>query len=1204
MTVHSVFGAGAPLGTFALYNDAGDVINMGSIFYVGTGQTGWTCNGAKLWVPSGVTLPATVTLEARYDVQDTTNNLDTAALRSVTVPTVTGPAWVEASWTPFTIAAGVRVLISYTFPSAIGSYLYATAADGNFISAADSSPLFMSENVDVNHRSYYKIGAAAPQVTLGGNFYGVDIVTDDGLTPAPIAAYGFNETSGVIAADSSGNHHDLTLNSTSNFDVSREGNGLHQLGGGSTYKITNATSWFEPAHRTMMFWGRLGSIGTPASSQTVYQTNGAAATVFGISLSDGVNASMTARINGTPVMLTAPQQAIGDWHHYALTYDGQTVCMYIDATLVASQAAGGTIDTSDGNLYFYGEDYQQQVIDDVRLFDAAVPPADIATYMNTVIAAPDVTPPTVPANVAATVVYQQVTLNWDASTDNTAVQNYVVYRSIISGFTPVAGDQVGGPSTTSYTESVAVGTYYYRVSARDEAGNESAAAAEVQVIATMNPNSDYYYPSGLGWTPGATYTDSNTSGQTLGTLVGVSSPVRIKGIRFYAPATASNCQIALYEDKIQKVTKSNVSLVVGWNELLFDTPYVAIPGSEYAGCIYLPPNTQIYSAQPNEFTVTRTNVGPIYSQSDASGRYDTGAIYPNNGSSAWYGIDIIGDSQSGPLDTGFGTDIVSENAKAGSNTSEWSITGAGDSTNLGFAREFSVNIGETVNFSCHGDGTVLDIYRIGYYGGLGWRKVITLTNTATQQPDPVVIPSSNGGITCTGWSTTASWTVPTDAMSGLFVGVYRNAAQNNASYIPFCVRDDAKPVDIIVKLSDTTWALSYNYYGTPSSPYTGKSVYGSGGPLGDITTRAHAATYHRPIITREGIPQTYWLDCEAPFIRYVESNGLNVKYVASKDVDTGLSVLANSKIVVSSGHDEYWSEGMRDTFAAYRDSGRHVLFMSGNEVFWRTRFSADHDTMWVYKDTMDGPGSHVGGTPLDPVSWTGTWKDTRWAGRQPENTITGTDFHMNGVNDKIATFLHTDAYATHPMWRNTSLTTTDFTVAGLIGFEADEILPTQPTASTAILANSLINIDGSRADDNGQSYNGSGNLNWGVVSQRYASGAVVVGFGTCQWSWGLDEVHDRGGNVATTPIQQATLNLLADLGAQVPMSRPNLTIPTPVPSLDVYGVIPAADGRSGKVKVWDGSAWQAHPVNVWDGTSWTTHKIAGQTGSQFVVGKD
>ena len=46
-----------------------------------------------------------------------------------------------------------------------------------------------------------------------------------------------------------------------------------------------------------------------------------------------------------------------------------------------------------------------------------------------------------------------------------------------------------------------------------------------------------------------------------------------------------------------------------------------------------------------------------------------------------------------------------------------------------------------------------------------------------------------------------------------------------------------------------------------------------------------------------------------------------------------------------------------------------------------------------------------------------------------------------------------------------------------------------------------------------------------------AAGALVFDAGTVQWSWGLNSNHD-GDQVATgTAMQQATVNLLADMGA-------------------------------------------------------------------------
>src|SRR5207244_12331722 len=58
-----------------------------------------------------------------------------------------------------------------------------------------------------------------------------------------------------------------------------------------------------------------------------------------------------------------------------------------------------------------------------------------------------------------------------------------------------------------------------------------------------------------------------------------------------------------------------------------------------------------------------------------------------------------------------------------------------------------------------------------------------------------------------------------------------------------------------------------------------------------------------------------------------------------------------------------------------------------------------------------------------------------------------------------------------------------------------------------------------------------------LVMYRDGSGALVFGAGTVQWSWGLDDHHDTpafGGDPlpADARMQQATVNLFADMGAQ------------------------------------------------------------------------
>ena len=60
------------------------------------------------------------------------------------------------------------------------------------------------------------------------------------------------------------------------------------------------------------------------------------------------------------------------------------------------------------------------------------------------------------------------------STDAGGIARYNVYRGTTTGFVPSAGNRIAQPTGTSYTDTgLAGGTYYYRVTAQDAAGNVS-----------------------------------------------------------------------------------------------------------------------------------------------------------------------------------------------------------------------------------------------------------------------------------------------------------------------------------------------------------------------------------------------------------------------------------------------------------------------------------------------------------------------------------------------------------------------------------------------------------------------------------------------------------------------------------------------------------------------------------------------------------
>lgn len=508
-------------------------------------------------------------------------------------------------------------------------------------------------------------------------------------------------------------------------------------------------------------------------------------------------------------------------------------------------------------------------------------------------------------------------------------------------------------------------------------------------------------------------------------------------------------------------------------------------------------------------------------------------------------------------------DIVAENALAGTYTYGEMVPGGGygDVSVAGFARKISYNVGETAEFCITGSPSSVQIFRVGWYGGMGFRRVATVSNTPATQPNGSTISGSYGGTTMTAWTVTCSWFIPPTATSGMYMAMIRNAANDNAFYITFVVRDDAAVADIVYKTSDTTWGAAYNHWGLLDN-INGKNLYGSGTGVGSIMERSAVVSYHRPVLTRGPVIQTWWWACELPLIRFLERNGYTVKYISSVDLDkNGASMLSGkASVFLSSGHDEYWSLNMRNAIEEWRDvSGGHSVFMSGNEILWKTRFvyNGDEVQMWCYKDTMPGPTgvTRNAGDPLDPVAWTGTWKDTRWSERRPEWLLTGTDFGMNGTYD-YDVVIPKNPYGGHPVWGGSALVDNDVTLTQVLGFEADHAHPTQPEGSYSYLATYTRSAPGGLSDQNGQNYNVVGNIQWGIVAQRYVSGALTVGFGTCQWSWALDSTHDRGSGVAVSPAaQKFTINLFNDLNVQPKSLMAGFTL-SAKNSLDSYGRIP------------------------------------------------
>ncbi|MCF2529768.1 N,N-dimethylformamidase beta subunit family domain-containing protein [Yinghuangia soli] len=513
-------------------------------------------------------------------------------------------------------------------------------------------------------------------------------------------------------------------------------------------------------------------------------------------------------------------------------------------------------------------------------------------------------------------------------------------------------------------------------------------------------------------------------------------------------------------------------------------------------------------------------------------------------------LPTAGRASAGPCDAPIVNAIVCENSKTGTARTTWDITGSGSSTIQGFTTDISYNVGETVRFKIKtpATGYRLDIYRLGWYGGNGARKITTVNPTAPlpqNQPNCNADNANTGLIDCSNWAESASWPIPAGQVSGYYIAkLVRTDGTTGASHIAFIVRDDASTSKMLMQASDSTWQ-AYNEYG-------GNSLY-EGQPAG----RAYKVSYNRPFTTRGDNPEDWLFNAEYPMLRFLERNGYDVTYTTNVDSARRGNLIKNHKVFLSVGHDEYWSAEQRTNVEAARDAGVHLAFFSGNEVYWKTRWEnggmngegAAYRTVVSYKETHDNAKTD----PAGPNMWTGTWRDPRFSppadGGKPENALTGQQFKANCCTTELKV---NSADGKMRFWRNTRAATlatgTETQLGnGLLGYEWD--VDTENSVRPAnMIRLSATTQSGQMLTDYGSSY-ANGTATHHLTLYRAASGALVFGAGTIQWSYGVDNTRNVGTAGVDTAVQQATLNLFADMGVTPGTLMAGMT--APVASTDV-----------------------------------------------------
>ena len=199
--------------------------------------------------------------------------------------------------------------------------------------------------------------------------------------------------------------------------------------------------------------------------------------------------------------------------------------------------------------------------------------------------------------------------------------------------------------------------------------------------------------------------------------------------------------------------------------------------------------------------------------------------------------------------------------------------------------------------------------------------------------------------------------------------------------------DPGQDSKVLLVLSSNTY-FAYNNYGARHQ-LTGATTNGS------FYDRARQASFLRPLPRGFISPcdcrdsdepsrqhrYAGWDKWEWPFVAWAEREGFVLEYATNEDLERHPGLLDSYRLVLSVGHDEYWSTGMRNTLERYIRTGGNVAFFSGNVCYRNVQIGFRSSRLDLVGE-MDGEA---------------LWSH-RHGPNRPENQLTGVSFCYGALN--------------------------------------------------------------------------------------------------------------------------------------------------------------------------------------------------------------
>lgn len=429
--------------------------------------------------------------------------------------------------------------------------------------------------------------------------------------------------------------------------------------------------------------------------------------------------------------------------------------------------------------------------------------------------------------------------------------------------------------------------------------------------------------------------------------------------------------------------------------------------------------------------------------------------------------------------------IIDENANKGTNG--WVFSNPATTEIQAYANTSTLDPGQTITFyvsgATGGQAYTATIYRLGWYNGAGGRLIASLGSFTlvaqgyydgtTLQSNPTAIIDNTTHLVDANWASSLTWTVPSNACTGIYVANFTNSVSGKQWGVSFVVRGNPTAEYVVTRPFTTDHA--YNLWG-------GWSMY--------TATKAQKVSFNRPAGWGDaGLTNLYGYDM--PTIRYLERQGYNMAYRCNLDMHTNGAELKSFKGFISMGHDEYWSKPMRDAVEAARDAGTGLAFVGANACYWQVRFEADANsnpnrTMVCYKvntpvlsaDPMYG---------VDNTVVTSNWRDP--VINRPESTLCGIMYSNNNHTGNTAWTADPSPDTTYTY--GTGLVPGQSYGSDMMGNEWDKIQTGSPANIKVIGTTAVVPGVGGNDTSNTTTYKAN-------------SGALVFASGSLCWGYALD----------------------------------------------------------------------------------------------------